>query len=181
MSNSTKLNKTQTVALMSQVLSNTVIDHLDLIKGSSTANADKLIAALTSALALAVGPQTGSHTSNKIDAEGNIYCNYFKAYMAPERFNTKLTKANKTTGDRHEAPKANCVLAEQILRKIKVLKRNVEMQATENMRSKTISIEEFDSILDSLDQAINTHYETVEAVPTVADVVGLTAAMADLA
>ena len=170
-----KLNKTQTNQLVATTIANTINAHSNLFKKDKS---DEMIDILTKALAQILAPQVGGGTSNKIDSEGNVYCNYFKVYMPADQFNTKLTKANKTTGARHEAPKANCILAEQILRKIKTLKRNVEIQATENMRNKTISLEEFDTILSNLDSAVAAHYDTVEAVPTVADVVGLTATLA---
>lgn len=169
----TKLNKTQQLELMNSIITTTINSHSDLLKKDKC---DTLIQLLQTELAAQFAPRNGGGSSTKIDEDGNVYCNYFNDYFPQEEFNTKLNKAN-AQGERTEGFKANCKTAEQILRKIKALKANVTKQATESFRTKLINAEEFDTILNDLDEATEAKYYNLEEVPTPADVVGLTEAI----
>jgi len=168
-----KLNKSAQWKLINDTI-HAVIDSTDLVAKTKK---DNLLLELIGALEF-LRPKTGGSTnSTKINDEGLVYCNYFETYLEPSEFNTKLSKPNKTTGERIEGYKANCKTAETILRKIKALKAKVTKQVTEAFRAKYLTEEEFDTILNKLDEVTSTKYETLEDVPTAADVVGLTETM----
>ena len=165
----TKLNKSQIWENVQQSITTAINDSgvTETAEG-----ADELINTLLKSLQF-LQPKQGGGASTKIDAEGNVYCNYFDEYLPHEEFNTKLSKPN-ANGERTEGYKANSKTAEQILRKIKALKANVTKQATEAFRTKLINGDEFDTILSNLDNAAETKYNNIDEVPTPADVVGLT-------
>lgn len=168
-----KLNKTAQWELIHNTI-NSVIDSTDLVAKSKK---DSLLSDLMEALET-FKPKKGGGTSIKIDSEGNVFCNYFEKYLPAGEFNTKMSKPNKETGERVEVYKSNCKTAEVILRKIKALKINVTKQATEGFRCKYLTDTEFATILNKLDEVTSIKYESVEEVPTAADVVGLTEEMA---
>jgi len=169
-----KLSKAQIFELVATEVANVTAQSTDLFKKNQ---ADKYSEVLMARLALILEPKAGGGTSTKVNAEGNVYCNYHQEYFAPDAFNTKLSKPNKETGERHEMYKANSILAEQILRKIKSLKAMVTRQVTINFMDKTINAEEMQDILNKLAKVDEpgSIYNNPEEVPTVADIVGLTA------
>ncbi len=172
-----KLNKSQIAELVVTEVTHLINTNRGLFKKDKDFEFESKISRLIYDL---IGPKTGGGTSAKVNEAGEVFCNYFKEYLPAEEFNTKLSKPNKETGERHEVYKANCKIAEQILRKLRVLRYSVEKQATSNFRDKTIDVEEFNSILDRLEDVTNTKYTSPEQVPTVADVIGLTDTIAAL-
>ncbi len=167
-----KLSKAQIFELVATEVANVTAQSEDLFKKGK---ADNYTEVLMARLALILAPKSGGGTSTKVNDLGEVYCNYFKNYYDAAHFNTKLSKPNKVTGERHEMYKANSILAEQILRKIKSLKAMVTRQVTINFMDKTINADEMQGILAKLDRDTALEYPTPEAVPTVADIVGLTA------
>lgn len=114
-----------------------------------------------------LAPKQGGQISQKINENNEVYCNYFETYKDPESFNKKRNKSGEMTF------KANCILAEQILRKIKNTKANAAKQATDAFRTKLIDEVEFNDIMDRAEAISDVKYEKVMEVPTVADIVGL--------
>jgi len=167
-----KLSKAQIFELVATEVANVTAQSTDLFKKGK---ADSYEENLMARLALILAPKSGGGTSTKVNDLGEVYCNYFKNYFNPGDFNTKLSKPNKETGERHEMYKANSILAEQILRKIKSLKAMVTRQVTINFMDKTINAEEMQVILTDLDIAEKVQYTNPEQIPTVADIIGLTA------
>ncbi len=170
-----KLTKAQIFELVATEVANVTAQSTDLFKKNQ---ADKYSEVLMARLALILAPKSGGGTSTKVNDLGEVYCNYFQTYYSANQFNTKLSKPNKETGERHEMYKANCIDAEQILRKIKSLKAMVTRQVTLNFMDKTINAEEMQVILTSLEAAEKAHYTNLADIPTVADIVGLTAPVA---
>ena len=165
-----KLTKTELWEMVQEIAKTTVQDHADLFKKG---NADKFSIALVDALAEQLKPKTGGGTSTKVNESGDVYCNYFEDYLPASAFNTKLSKPDRTTGERREVYKANCKDAEQILRRIKAVKANVTKQATEAFRSKLIDEAEFDRVFNILDEIAETKYSSVDDVLTPKDIVVL--------
>ena len=170
-----KLNKSAQWEMVQAVITSVTTEAEALFKKDKSSLYNEM---LLNELAKIMAPKQGGGTSTKLNDRGEVYCNYFEAYFPASEFNTKLSKPNKTTGERTEGYKANCKTAETILRKIKALKANVTKQTTEAFRAKHLTEEEFDAILNKLDEVAATKYETLEDIPTAADVVGLTEAMA---
>ena len=165
-----KLNKTQTLELMLSLVSTTVATHSDLLKKDK---ADTLVELLQAELTHHFSPKHGGGTSTKINDDGEVYCNYFETYFPANEFNTKLGKADKDTGVRTKGYKANSIVAEQILRKVKTLRLIVERQVLINLKDKTIDAVEMETMLTNLDTMLEAKFTAVDDVPTVADVVGL--------
>jgi len=163
-----KLNKSQNWELILEAITDVVNNTDTLKKGKEELIESELVNALSF-----LKPKQGGGTSSKINENGEVYCNYFKRYLPAEEINTKLSKADKTTGERHTVYKANCKEAETILRKIKVLRYNVEKQAIENFKDKTINSEQMEEILNTLEDKLSGKIMSVEDVPTVADIIGL--------
>lgn len=163
----TKLNKTQTWELIQNAVANAVAETDTLKKGTE----EKFTAELLSQLEV-IMPKTGGNHSDKINAAGEVYCNYFDTYFEADCFNTKMSKPD-AEGNRRETYKANCKDAEMILRKIKTIKKNVETQAMTNFRDKTITAEEMEQILNNMDTMLSNKFTSVDEVPTVADIIGL--------
>lgn len=170
----TKLNKAQQLELMVEIATETITANQVLFKKDKM---DKMLSEMTAALTAKFAPKQGGGTSTKINKSGEVYCNYFDKYLPADKFSTKLSKPNKTTGERVEVYKANCKEAETILRKVKSLKLKVTKQATEEFRAKRMSEEKYNKLLDDMDKAIETKYENIYKVPAVADIVGLSAIM----
>lgn len=161
-----KLNKSTQWELIQEAITN-VVNNTDTLKKNQEEN---LEAELINALNF-LAPKTGGGSSTKVDANGNVYCNYFQDYRPAEAFKTKMSKPNKTTGERTEVYKANCIDAELILRQIKTTRTRLEKQVMENFMDKTISADEMEKFLNNADELLNnTHYETPGAVPTVTEI-----------
>jgi hypothetical protein len=146
-----KLNKTQTADLITELVQTTVAEYADLFKkDKDTVFSDILTARLFDA----VGPKMGGGVIDKIDADGNVYCNYFQAYLPEEEFN------RKTNGKF----KANCIRAEQILRKVKRIKNSETRGITSQFRAGKVTEEEWGETMNKLDAFAAKHYDTVEDV-----------------
>ena len=167
-----KLNKTQTLELVAATVANVIAQSTDLFKKDKAPGFEEV---LQHRIAAILAPKHGGGTSTKVNDEGQVFCNYFQVYMPADSFNTKLGKPNKDTGERTEGYKANCITAEVILRKIKSLKAMVSRQVTINFMDKTIDADEMEAILGRLDTMTEPQFNNAEEIPTVADVVGLTA------
>ena len=167
-----KLNKQQTLDLVATTVANVIAQSTDLFKKDKAPGFEEV---LQHRIAAILAPKSGGGTSTKVNDDGEVYCNYFETYMPADEFNTKLGKANKDTGVRVEGYKANCKDAEAILRKIKSLRAMVSRQVTINFMDKTITADEMEAILARMDDMLSAQILVLEEVPTVADVVGLTA------
>jgi len=153
-----KLNKSQIWEMVQEEITLTTEANVNVFKKDQAPEFGALmIAVLSRVLAPTV------KTSDKINADGMVYCNYFEDYYAGDDFNTKTDGKYK----------ANCKLAEQILRKLKTLKANVSKQATINLRDHTITQDEWFVMMDALDLKLANKYYDIESVPAVSDVIGL--------
>lgn len=159
----TKLNKNQTWELIQSAVEAAMAESTAFKKGTEGDFKTLLLAKLNT-----FSPKIGGGTSTKMNTEGLVYCNYFMDYFAPSEFKTKLNKA-KTA----EVYKANCIEAETILRKIKILSYNVEKQVMANFMDRTITAEEMEQILQHLELKTGNKFETAEDVPTVSDIINL--------
>ena len=166
-----KLNKQQTLDLVATTVANVIAQSTDLFKKDKAPGFEEV---LQHRIAAILAPKHGGGTSTKVNDEGDVFCNYFQDYYPANNFNTKLGKPNKDTGVRVEGYKANCVIAETILRKIKSLKAMVSRQVTINFMDKTIDADEMTEILERLDTMTEPKFDHIDDVPTVADVIGLT-------
>ena len=166
----TKLNKTDLHHLVATSMAEIIGKHDPLFKKDKASELNEIIQAKLVEL---LAPKQGGGSSTKINEAGEVYCNYFKTYFPADEFNTKMSKPNKVTGERTEGYKANSKTAEVILRKIKVLKYNVEKQLMTNFMDKTITADEMSVIMDRLEEWTELTYTTAGAVPTVAEVIGL--------
>lgn len=172
-----KLNKAQTLELVATTVANVIAQSTDLFKKDKAPSLEAvLMARLTDILA----PKQAQST--KTNEAGEVYCNYFQHYFEAKHFNTKLGKPDKVTGVRTEGYKANSIAAEVILRKVKSLKAMVSRQVTVNFMDKTITADEMQDILTRLDTMTAERFTDPREVPTVAEIVGLTAptAVADI-
>jgi len=169
-----KLNKTEQLALMVQIVETAIDSNTNLIKANKSVD---LMSIVTTALTNEFAPKLGGGTSTKINENGEVYCNYFGCYFPAEDFATKLSKPHKTTGERTEGYKANCKNAEQILRKIKALKTNCTNQVISAFSAKTITADEMSEHLENIDEACEPKYDNLDDVPKSMDVLGLTEAM----
>lgn len=162
----TKLNKSQNWELILNAINNAVAETDTLKKGTEAEFTNELLAQLDF-----LKPKQGGGSSTKIDADGNVYCNYFEQYIPASEFNIKLSKPNKVTGERHDTYKANCKDAEIILRKIKTLKAKYNKQVMDNFMSKTITADNMELYLNNLEEAFDgTKYETIQEVPTITEI-----------
>ena len=169
-----RLNKKQQLERIVSVATETIIANRELIKKDKV---DEMLTEMIASLTLEFAPKKGGGASTKVNENGEVFCNYFEEYLPAEEFNTKLSKPNKTTGQRTEVYKANCKEAEAILRRIKTLKLNVIKQATEEFRAKRMGEEKYHRILDNLDKAAEAKYKNIDEIPTISDIVGLTTLM----
>lgn len=160
-----KLNKAQNWANVLEAIT-AVVNNTNTLKKNQEGDME---AELINALSPLLAPKQGGGTSTKINAEGDVYCNYFEQYLPAADFNTKMGKPNKETGERIEGYKANCKEAEVILRKIKNTKANYNKQVMENFMDKTITASELELYLQNLEDAFSAevHYETLYDVPTI--------------
>jgi maltooligosyltrehalose synthase len=167
-----KLNKSQSWELINAAIQEVAHNSSTVKKGKE----DQLVSEILSALVL-LSPKTGGGSSTKINAAGEVFCNYYQQYFPADSFAKKLGKPNKITGERKEVYKSNCLLADTILRRIKALKASVNKQLLENFKYKIITADEMQEVMDRLDEVTSVVYNDVTEVPTVADVTGLTDAI----
>jgi hypothetical protein len=161
-----KLNKTQLTELVLNEVSTVLGNHQSAFKkGQDAAVADALTEAITKVLA----PKKGGSTSTKVDAEGNVFCNYFQTYLPADHFKTKLSKPD-SEGNRREVYKANSIEAEQILRKIKNTKAKAEKQLLELFRDKHITAEELDTKLAEVETKLGVTFSSVDDVPSLGSI-----------
>lgn len=163
-----RLNKAQQLEKIVETATETIIANQTLFKKDKM---DEMLTEMIAALTLKFSPKKGGGTSNKINKNGEVYCNYFDKYLPADKFGTKQSKPNKITGERVGVYKANCKEAEAIIRKVKALKLKVTKQATEEFRNKRISEEKYNKLLDDVDKAVEIKYENIYKVPTVFEVV----------
>jgi len=168
MSKSTKLNKTQTADLVATIVAQTLAENTDLFKKDKAPILEDL---LISNLKGAIGPKTGGGTSTKVNEDGKVYCNYFEQYRDPTDFNKKQNKAKDGY-----VYKANSILAEQIIRKVKNLKKKLQDQQVTALMEKHITAEEMQANIDLGDADWNKTFYFIDDVPSVAEVLGLTEA-----
>lgn len=146
-----KLNKTQTANLVTATVKQIIEENIELFKKDK---APILEEELTKALHVVVGPKTGGGVTDKVNENGDVYCNYFDKYLDPSEFNTK--KDGKY--------KANCKEAEKILRKLKTTRAAVERGATSDLRANIIDQDAWFAIMDKLDLFTATKYYDVSEV-----------------
>lgn len=158
-----KLNKAQTFKLITELLATAVELNAGAFKKDQ---GEVFLKSANDMFKGAFGPKTGGGASTKVNDAGEVYCNYFETYMPATSFNKKLGKPD-SEGVRHEVFKANSIRGEQILRKLKVLRGSTESMATEYLRAKKIDEDQFNIILDALDDAIEEKYAEVKDTPTV--------------
>jgi hypothetical protein len=158
-----KLNKNQTWELIQSAVEAAMAESTAFKKGTEAEFKTLLLAKLNT-----FSPKTGGGVSTKVNNDGLVYCNYFDDYYAPSEFKTKLNKA-KTA----EVYKANCIEAETILRKIKILRYNVEKQVMANFMDRTITAEEMETILQHLELKTGNVFASANDVPTVNDIISL--------
>lgn len=152
-----KLNKTQQWQLIETMVNDTISASEAFKKGTETKFTDELMNALASVLK----PKTA--TSTKIDSEGNVYCNYFEDYFAPENFKTKQSKPD-SEGNRKEVYKSNCIEAEKIIRKARSAKNAAINETLRQFKEKLITNEEMTVLLEQIDTMYDTKFELVEDV-----------------
>lgn len=170
-----KLNKTQ-IWSNTEYLLNKMVEKVEIKEEAGVIDVEIVMDIIKEAVSDFEGflkPKTGGGKSGKVNEEGEVYCNYFGHYMPAASFDTKLSKLD-VGGNRKTVYKANCKTAEAILRKIKNLKTSVNNMAVSAFTAKRISQDEMIDILNKLDTAVVTKYETADEVPTAAVVVGLT-------
>lgn len=170
----TKLNKSQIWDMVTAEVSKTIESKLEGTKVSDLA--DVLAADVLAAIDF-LKPKTGGGTSNKVNEAGNVYCNYFEAYLPANEFHKKLKKADEK-GHREQVFKANSIKAENIIRRVKTLNNSVTAMATDAFHKKLIKANELEVILDRLEEACDVKYLTVDEIPSAASVVGLEDKMA---
>jgi len=170
MSKSNKMNKSQTAALAAATVASILSENADLCKKDK---APVLADLLTTALLANIGPKTGGGISNKVNDAGDVWCNYFEEYLPAADFNQKLGKPNKD-GDREYVYKANCKAAEQIIRKIKNIKKRYQDQQVQALVAKHITADEMEANLAHVDARYAGKFQSLADVPELAEVIGLT-------
>lgn len=158
-----KMNKTESWDTIKAMVSNVAHESSTLKKGQ----ADLLIEEMTAQLAPYFQPTTGGGTSTKINADGDVFCNYYGDYLPANHFNTKLNKKGEDTY------KANSIEAEQILRKIKSVATKMEKLLIAGLRDGSMGeteVREYEQYEKTLK---GEKYTTVSDVPTLADLMGL--------
>lgn len=145
-----KLNKTQTANQVTTLVQQLIEDNASVFKAGK---AEGFSEVLTKALYTLIGPKTGGGVSDKV-IDGMVYCNYFDTYLPADDFN------KKTTGKF----KANCQMAEKILRKLKNLRASVERGATSQLRAGIITQDKWFEIMDSLDTYTAQKFQNVSEI-----------------
>lgn len=158
-----KLNKTAQFELMTATVASAIEAHSDLLKKDK---AGDLIAILTGALSAHFAPKVGGGTSTKVNEAGEVYCNYFADYFPADSFATKMSKADKETGERHEVYKANSIRAEKILRAIKSMRARVDRMISVGIRERAINGADATAILDVTDVLLSKKFVSIDEVPT---------------
>ena len=146
-----KLNKSQILSQVTETVQSIVNDKVASFKANK---AEEFEATLLEALKSILQPKKGGGAVSDKVKDGLVYCNYFKAYFSPESFKTR------TNGK----PKANCIEAEKILRKLKHLKISVEKKATNDLRAKRITQDEWFDIMNKLDTFASRKFGGAEQV-----------------
>lgn len=158
-----KLNKSQIWDLIQGTTETAVEANTELFKkGKEVEFTESLLAALADIFK----PKAGGGTSTKVNAEGEVYCNYFEKYLPSTDFKTKLSKPD-ADGERREVYKANSIQAEKILRKLKTVRGTTESMAMEYFRANKINEEQFNKLLDTMETVLETKYSFEADVPTV--------------
>lgn len=146
-----KLNKSQILSQVTEIVQSFINDNVASFKANK---AEDFETSLLKAMRELLAPKKrGGAVSNKMK-DGLVYCNYFKDYFSPESFKTR------TNGK----PKANCIEAEKILRKLKNLKITVEKKATNDLRAKRITRDDWFDIMNKLDTFTARKFESVEQI-----------------
>jgi hypothetical protein len=105
-------------------------------------------------VALVQAAFTSSTAQDKINAAGEVYCNYFDMYLPGDQF--KLNSKGKY--------KANCMQAEQIIRKVRNLKHKEEEVLLKMYRQRKIIADELEVKLAGLEAFYKQPYSTVAEI-----------------
>ena len=162
-----KLTKTKVWGEILSIITDTVEANTEAFKKGKD---EAFLEALTDALGASFKPAGGGKVSTKVLGDGRVYCNYFEQFLEPSEFKMKSSKKRDENGNRIKTYKANSMRAEEILKKLATLKGTTESLAMEYLRAGKINEEQFNGILDSLDEIMETTYESpsdVPAVPTI--------------
>lgn len=148
-----KMNKTQTLNLVTATVNDLLEANASMLKKDQ---APVLAELLTTALAAVIGPKTGGGVSDKVNENGEVYCNYFDTYLPADAFNTKTNGKYK----------ANSVEAEKIIRKIKTLKAAAVRGLTAALRAGTMDETAYFEAMDAIDLKAAKQYTDVNEVNT---------------
>ena len=120
--------------------------------------------------------------SQKINDDGEIWCNYFETYLPADQFKTKMnSKKYKRLIEEgmpeEEATEAatgyqtNSIKANEIIRKTKSLKRKLEQQVMTEYRFGRVSEKELNEILDLADTYTENKFSSINDVPEIWDLI----------